>query len=61
MKLLMTVNPIDREMIEMWRNTNLGMELLGIVHSDAFEGEVYNALYDENAPQFIEVSLEVVK
>ena len=61
MKLLMTVNKVDREMVELWRNTRFGMQLLGVVHSDTFEGDVYDALYDENAPQFIEVSLEVVK
>ncbi len=61
MKLLMIVNQIDREMVEMWRNTRLGMQLLGVVHSDTFEGDLYAALYDENAPKFIEVSLEVVK
>ena len=61
MKLLMTVNPVDNEMVELWRNTNLGMQMLGVAHSDTFEGEVYNALFDENAPQVVEVSLEVAK
>ena len=61
MKLLMTVNPVDNEMVELWRDTNLGMQLLGVVHSDTFEGEVYNALFDENRHGFVEVSLEVAK
>ena len=65
MKLLMAVNKVDKEMIEMWRDSKLGMQLLGVVHSDTFciasDIEVYNALYDENRHGFVEVSLEVVK
>ena len=63
MKLLLSVNKVDDEMVEMWRwiDTARGMQLLGVVHCDSFEGDIYSALYDENAPDPLEISLEVVK
>ena len=61
MKLLMEVNKADSEMVEVWRETKMGLQFLAIMHSDSFEGELLNALFDENSRGFVEVSLEVVK
>ena len=61
MKLLLNVNNADTEVVEVWRETKMGLQFLAIMHSDSFEGELLEALYDDTPPLFVEVSLEVAK
>ena len=65
MKLLMTVNKVDTEIIEVWREAKMGLQFVAIMHSDSLENDLYDYLYseyyDEDSPPFVKVSLEVAK
>ena len=57
-KFKLNLHHLDKEMVEMTRDTPLGIQVLAVVHCDAFSGDVINALMNEKV---VTVNMELAQ